>query len=174
MVYTKYSTCYVILRSLPVHMIAQINQFGASTFAPTVQTTPNSSQIIGAALQAAAAGRRVLVVQFLKGGLHQGQDHMVNLAQNLDWLRSDLMRHFTTGELSELESQSLDSLWQHAQQLIRSLEYQLVVLEDLQDLVKMGAIERTEVDQLLRTLPASIEVVIPGITARQAAELQVS
>ncbi len=155
-------------------MIAQINQFGASTSDRVVTKTANSSQIIGAALQAAVAGRRVLVVQFLKGGLHQGQDHMVNLAQNLDWLRSDLMRHFTTGELSESESQSLASLWQHAQQLIRSLEYQLVILEDLQDLVKMGAIELAEVEQLLRTLPTSVEVVIPGITANQVAELQAS
>ncbi len=155
-------------------MIAQINQFSASTSDRTVIKPANSSQIIGAALQAAAAGRRVLVVQFLKGGLHQGQNHMVNLAQNLDWLRSDLMRHFTGGELSDPEAQSLASLWQHALQLIRSLEYQLVVLEDLQDLVQMGAIEQAEVEQLLRTLPASVEVVIPGITAGQVAELQAS
>ncbi len=155
-------------------MIAQINQFGASTSDRAVTKTANSSQIIGAALQAAAAGRRVLVVQFLKGGLHQGQDHMVNLAQNLDWLRSDLMRHFTTSELSEPESKSLASLWQHAQQLIRSLEYQLVILEDLQDLVQMGSVEQAEIEQLLRTLPTSVEVVIPGITAMQAAERQAS
>ncbi len=155
-------------------MIAQINQSGASTSNQTVTKTANSSQIIGAALQAAAAGRRVLVVQFLKGGLHQGQDHMVNLAQNLDWLRSDLMRHCPSGELSEPEFKSLGSLWQHAQQLIRSLEYQLVILEDLQDLVTMGAIEPTAVEQLLQTLPTSVEVVIPGMTASQAVELQAS
>ena len=155
-------------------MIAQINQFGASISDNSVIKPANSSQIIGAALQAAAAGRRVLVVQFLKGGLHQGQDHMVNLAQNLDWLRSDLMRHFTGGELSDPESQSLAILWQHAQQLIRSLEYQLVILEDLQGLVKIGAIEQVEVEQLLRTLPASVEVVIPGITADQVVELRAS
>jgi cob(I)alamin adenosyltransferase len=155
-------------------MIAQINQFGANIPDRAVTKNANSSKIIGAALQAAAAGRRVLVVQFLKGGLHQGQDHMVNLAQNLDWLRSDLLRHCSSGELSEPESQSLSRLWQYAQQLIRSLEYQLVILEDLQDLVKIGAIEQTEVEQLLRTLPASVEVVVPGITAGQAAELQAS
>ncbi len=155
-------------------MIAQINQFGASISDNSVIKPANSSQIIGAALQAAAAGRRVLVVQFLKGGLHQGQNHMVNLAQNLDWLRSDLMRHFTGGELSDPEAKSLASLWQHALQLVRSLEYQLVILEDLQDLVKMGSIEQAEVEQLLRTLPASVAVIIPGITANQATELQAS
>ncbi len=155
-------------------MIAQINQFGASISDNSVIKPANSSQIIGAALQSAAARRRVLVVQFLKGGLHQGQNHMVNLAQNLDWLRSDLMRHFTGGELSDPEAKSLASLWQHALQLVRSLEYQLVILEDLQDLVKMGSIEQAEVEQLLRTLPASVAVIIPGITANQATELQAS
>jgi cob(I)alamin adenosyltransferase len=158
---------------LTVHMIAQINQFGANISDRTVPQTTNSSHIIGAALQAAAAGRRVLVVQFLKGGLNQGQDHMVNLAQNLDWLRSDWTRHFTTDELSAVESQSLGSLWQHAQQLIRSLEYQLVILEDLQDLVRMGVTSQLEVEQLLRTLPVSVEVAIPGMTALPV-ELQAS
>jgi cob(I)alamin adenosyltransferase len=159
---------------LTVHMIAQINQFGASVSDHVITKKSNSSHIIGAALQSAAAGRRVLVVQFLKGGLNQGQDHMVNLAQNLDWLRSDLLRHFTTGELSTVEAQSIGNLWQHAQQLIRSLEYQLVVLEDLQNLVEIGAIDQSEIEQLLRTLPASVEVVIPGITTMQTLELQAS
>jgi ATP:corrinoid adenosyltransferase len=173
MVSTKYLYVLFCPTISTVHMIAQINQFGASTSDRAVQQTTNSSQIIGAALQAAAAGRRVLVVQFLKGGLNQGQGHMVNLAQNLDWLRSDLLRHFTTGELSEPESQSLQSLWRYAQQLIRSLEYQLVILEDLQDLVQIGAIDESEVEQLLRNLPASVEVVIPGLTT-QTLELQAS
>jgi cob(I)alamin adenosyltransferase len=150
-----------------IYMVAQINQFGASFSDRAVTKKTNSSQTIGAALQAAVAGRRVLVVQFLKGGLHQGQDHMVNLAQNLDWLRSDLMRQCATGELSTSESKSLRSLWQHAQELIRSVEYQLVILEDLQDLVAMGLIEQSEVERLLQNLPASVEIVIPGITSNQ-------
>ncbi len=172
MVSTKYLRV-TLSYDLTAHMIAQINQFGANISDRTVTKTTNSSHIIGAALQAAAAGRRVLVVQFLKGGLNQGQDHMVNLAQNLDWLRSDATRHLATGELSAVESQSLGSLWQHAQQLIRSLEYQLVVLEDLQDLVQMGTVNQSEIEQLLRTLPTSVEVVIPGLTAMQTLELQV-
>jgi cob(I)alamin adenosyltransferase len=155
-------------------MVPQINQFGANFPDRKVTKKPNSSQTIGAALQAAVAGRRVLVVQFLKGGIHQGQDHMVNLAQNLDWLRSDLTRQLGAGELSAAESKSLRSLWQHAQELIRSVEYQLVILEDLQDLVTIGLIEQSEIERLLQNLPTSVEIVIPGITSEPASYPQAS
>jgi ATP:corrinoid adenosyltransferase len=47
------------------------------------------------------------------------------------------------------------------------VEYQLVILEDLQDLVAIGLIEQSEVERLLQNLPASVEIVIPGITSNQ-------
>jgi cob(I)alamin adenosyltransferase len=151
-------------------MAAQIHRFGASATSNSPQ--PNSSKVIGEALKAAAAGRRVLVVQFLKGGIHQGEGHMVNLAQNLDWIRSDSTRQFSSGELNEAEIESLQELWQHVRQLIRSLEYQLVVFEDLTKLLALGAIDMAEVDRLLQTRPASVEISIPGMV--QNFELQAS
>jgi cob(I)alamin adenosyltransferase len=151
-------------------MAVQIHRFGASTTSNSPK--PNSSKVIGEALQAAAAGRRVLVVQFLKGGIHQGEGHMVNLAQNLDWIRSDSTRQLSSGELNEAEIVSLQELWQHVRQLIRSLEYQLVVLEDLTHLVELGAIDMAEVDRLLQSRPASVEITIPGMV--QNLQLQAS
>jgi cob(I)alamin adenosyltransferase len=148
-------------------MTVQIHRFGATSHI----SQANSSKIIGEALKSAAAGRRVLVVQFLKGGIHQGEGHMVNLAQNLDWIRSDSARQLNSGELNETEISSLQELWQHVGQLIRSLEYQLVVLEDLTNLVALGAVEMGEVDRLLQTLPASIEIIIPGMTPEKKLEL---
>jgi cob(I)alamin adenosyltransferase len=153
-----------------ISMAVQIHQFGAS--ATSNSPKPNSSKVIGEALQAAAAGRRVLVVQFLKGGIHQGEGHMVNLAQNLDWIRSDSTRQLSSGELNEAEIVSLQELWQHVRQLIRSLEYQLVVLEDLTHLVELGAIDMAEVDRLLQDRPASVEITIPGMV--QNLQLQAS
>jgi cob(I)alamin adenosyltransferase len=151
-------------------MAVQTNRFGTITKSSKF----NTSKVIGEALKTAAAGRRVLVVQFLKGGIHQGEGHMVNLAQNLDWIRSDSARQLNSGELNESETKSLLNLWQHVQELMRSVEYQLVVLEDLVELVDLRIVEQLEVDRLLQKLPASVEVIIPGLMLENSLELQAS
>jgi cob(I)alamin adenosyltransferase len=151
-------------------MAVQTNRFGGVT----KDSTFNTSKVIGEALKTAAAGRRVLVVQFLKGGIHQGEGHMVNLAQNLDWIRSDSARQLHSGELNEAETKSLLKLWRHVQELMRSVEYQLVVLEDLVELVNLRIVEQVEVDRLLQKLPASVELVIPGMVPKSSLELQAS
>jgi cob(I)alamin adenosyltransferase len=122
----------------------------------------SSSQVIGDALKIAATGRRVLVVQFLKGGLHQGEGGMVNLAQNLDWLRCDVNRLIVPGQLDAAELESIQRLWRSVQQLVRSVEYQLVILEDVVEAVHQGAVAIAELQQLLDTLPASVVVEVPG------------
>jgi cob(I)alamin adenosyltransferase len=159
----------LILDSLP-NMAVQTNRFGVFT----KNSKFNTSKVIGEALKTAAAGRRVLVVQFLKGGIHQGEGHMINLAQNLDWIRSDSARQLNSGELNESETKSLLNLWQHVQELMRSVEYQLVVLEDLRELVDLRIVDQGEVDQLLQKLPASVEVIIPDMLLENGLELQAS
>jgi len=46
------------------------------------------SSIIRDSLRNAALGRKVLLVQFMKGGVKQGIDNAVKLCGNLTWIRS--------------------------------------------------------------------------------------
>ena len=46
------------------------------------------SSIISDSLRNAALGRKVLLVQFMKGGVKQGVDNAVKLCDNLTWVRS--------------------------------------------------------------------------------------
>ena len=46
------------------------------------------SSIISDSLRNAAFGRKVLLVQFMKGGVNQGIANAVNLCGNLTWVRS--------------------------------------------------------------------------------------
>jgi cob(I)alamin adenosyltransferase len=142
-------------------MVAQIDRFDNSS-ARLKSSKPSSSKVIGEALKIAATGRRVLVVQLLKGGLHQGEGHMVNLAQNLDWIRSDVDRQLCQDTMTGKETKSLQQLWRYVKQLVRSVEYQLVILEDIEGAIELGAIDPAELQELLANLPASVEVDIPG------------
>jgi cob(I)alamin adenosyltransferase len=142
-------------------MVAQIDRFGNSSVR-LKSSKPSSSEVIGEALKVAATGRRVLVVQLLKGGLHQGEGHMVNLAQNLDWIRADVDRQLCQDTMTGTETKSLQQLWRYVKQLVRSVEYQLVILEDIEGAIELGAIDPAELQELLANLPASVEVEIPG------------
>ena len=46
------------------------------------------TSIIRDSLRNAALGRKVLLIQFMKGGVNQGVDHAVKLCGNLTWVRS--------------------------------------------------------------------------------------
>jgi len=46
------------------------------------------TSIIRDSLRTAALGRKVLLIQFMKGGVKQGVDHAVKLCGNLTWVRS--------------------------------------------------------------------------------------
>ena len=46
------------------------------------------TSVIRDSLRNAALGRKVLLIQFMKGGVNQGVDHAVKLCGNLTWVRS--------------------------------------------------------------------------------------
>jgi cob(I)alamin adenosyltransferase len=136
-----------------------------------VFTCPHRSfftSVMAQALRIAGQGTPVLVVQFLKGGIGQGHQHPVQLAQNLDWIRCNLPRCVDAADLAEAELQALQELWQHTQKMVAQAEYSLVVLDELSLAINFGLIAEAEVLHLLEQRPSQIDVILTGPDMPQA------
>ncbi|MBD2099672.1 P-loop NTPase family protein [Leptolyngbya sp. FACHB-261] len=130
-----------------------------------VVTAPHRSfftSVMAQALRVAGQGRKVLVVQFLKGGIRQGHEHPVHLGQTLDWLRCSLPRCIDTPQLDESEQAALTELWQHTRTCVLRGDYNLVVLDELSLAVNFNLIPEAEVLELLQQRPISVDVILTG------------
>ncbi len=127
-----------------------------------------ATETIANALKFASMGRRVLVVQLLKGGIRQGHDRIVNLAQNLDWIRCDSLRHFSMPDLSDLELAKFQQLWQHVRSKTNSGEYGLVILEDLSLAIEIGLVGIEAATNFLTQLPIDVELILTGTSHHPA------
>ncbi|MFB2977650.1 P-loop NTPase family protein [Microseira sp. BLCC-F43] len=120
------------------------------------------TNVMAQALVIASQGTPVLVVQFLKGGIRQGQDRPVKLVQQLDWIRCDLPRCIDTPQLDETEMRSLQQLWQYTQQVVFEGKYSLVVLDELSLAINLGLIPEDEVLAFLEKRPPHVDVILTG------------
>ncbi|MFM2432766.1 MAG: hypothetical protein RLZZ511_3980 [Cyanobacteriota bacterium] len=130
-----------------------------------VFTSPHRNfftSVMSQSLRLAGQGTAVLVVQFLKGGIGQGYDRPVQLAQNLDWVRCDLPRCIDTPIVDEIERRSITDLWQYTQNVIYQNRYDLVVLDELSVAMNFNLIDANEVLEFLRKRPAHIDVILTG------------
>ncbi|BAZ54230.1 cob(I)alamin adenosyltransferase (plasmid) [Nostoc sp. NIES-4103] len=118
--------------------------------------------VMAQALRIAGQGTPVLIVQFLKGGINQGQDRPIQLGQNLDWIRCDLPRCIDTPHLDDAENEALQKLWQHTQQVVCEGKYSLVVLDELSLAINFGLIPETEVLAFLAKRPPQVDIILTG------------
>lgn len=126
------------------------------------------TNVMAQALRIAGQGTNVLVVQFLKGGIGQGEEHPVRLGQYLDWIRCDLPRYIDTPELDEIEHQALIKLWQHTQDVVLTGKYSLVVLDELSLAIHFGLIPLSEVLMFLNRRPSHVDIIFTGPHIPQA------
>jgi len=120
------------------------------------------TSVMAQALRIAGQGTPVLIVQFLKGGIHQGHERPIRLGQNLDWIRCDLPRCIDTPHLDESETQALQKLWQHTQKVVCEAQYSLVILDELSLAINFGLIPETEVIAFLAKRPAHVDIILTG------------
>jgi cob(I)alamin adenosyltransferase len=120
------------------------------------------TEIVADALKLASTGRRVLIVQLLKGGIRQGHDQVMNLAQNLDWIRCNLIRNIAVADLNDLELHNFQQLWKHVKGAAKTHEYSLLILDDLSLAIDLGLITIEAAMAFLVTLPEDIEVILTG------------
>jgi cob(I)alamin adenosyltransferase len=111
-----------------------------------------------------------LVVQLLKGGIRQGHDRVMNLAQNLDWVRCNLTRNISTADLNDLEAHNFQQLWKYVKTTVRPIQdgepvlskYSLIILDDLSRSIELGLITIESATKFLTNLPPGTDIILTG------------
>ena len=120
------------------------------------------TSVMAQALRIAGQGTPVLIVQFLKGGIGQGYQRPIQMGQNLDWIRCDLLRFIDTPELEKSEKKALQELWQHTKKVVNEGKYSLLVLDELSLAVNFGLIPESEVLEFLAHRPPHVDIILTG------------
>ncbi|NJL90617.1 MAG: P-loop NTPase family protein [Coleofasciculaceae cyanobacterium SM2_1_6] len=179
-------------QSTQTPIVGMVQVFTNSSSAPDPQPERKFfTNVLAQALRIAQQGTKVLVVQFLKGGINQGSQHPTRLGQNLDWLRCNLQRDITgnifdlgeselrksnseeselgdkSTEITPAEQSAVAELWQHTQGLVDRGDYALIILDELSLAMNLGLIPENLVLEFLNQRPPAIDIIFTGAAMPQ-------
>ena len=146
----------VALRS-PLHLVAPEGQL-------QIHTAPyrgSFSTVFSQAMRAAGLGSRVLIAQFLKGGVSQGPKDCVRLCGGLVWLRPDVQACLTEPDQAEAH-EAVDEIWQICRQHLLSGNLDQLVLDEIGLAVSLGYLSEDDLVHTLLQRPGSMDVIITG------------
>jgi len=127
------------------------------------------STIIRDCIRNAALGRRVLLVQLMKGGVNQGILNPVNLCDNLLWIRSsnsydqyDSKRSSSDDKIKNSIKQSTIELWEFCKKQLLSGKHDQIILDEIFRAVELGMIHEDELISTLENRFISGDVILTG------------
>ena len=127
------------------------------------------TSVIRDSLRNAALGRKVLIIQFMKGGVKQGVDHAVKLCGNLTWVRSSHSFDQYNSEAIEnnqnLEKtihESTAELWNFCKRELKSGEYDQIILDEIFFAIDMRIIDKDDLISTLENRFISGDVILTG------------
>ena len=127
------------------------------------------TSIIRDSLRNAALGRKVLLIQFMKGGVKQGVDHAVKLCGNLTWVRSshsfDQYNSETIENNKNLKKSIYEStieLWNFCKQELQSGENDQIILDEIFLAIDMKIIDKDDLISTLENRFISGDVILTG------------
>ena len=127
------------------------------------------SSIIRDSLRNAALGRKVLLVQLMKGGVKQGITNAIKLCGNLDWIRS--AQSFDQYDSEEIENnkdlrnsinESTYELWDFCKKELLLGEYDQIILDEIFLAVEMKIIDKDDLISTLENRFISGDVILTG------------
>ena len=127
------------------------------------------SSIIRDCLRNAALGRKVLLIQFMKGGVMQGVTNAVNLCGNLTWVRSS--NSFDQYNSEEIENnqilkksihESIYELWNFCKKELLSGENEQIILDEIFLAIEMKIIDKDDLISTLENRFISGDVILTG------------
>ena len=127
------------------------------------------SSIIRDSLRNAALGRKVLLVQFMKGGVKQGIANPVKLCGNLTWVRSShSLDHYHSEEIKNNKNlkksihESTLELWDFCKKELQSGENDQIILDEIFLAVGINIIKKDDLISTLEKRFISGDVILTG------------
>ena len=127
------------------------------------------SFIIRDCLRNAALGRKVLLVQFMKGGVKQGISNPIKLCGNLTWIRS--AHSFDQYDSEEIENnkdlrnsinESIYELWDFCKKELLLGEYDQIILDEIFLAIEMNVLDKDDLISTLENRFISGDVILTG------------
>jgi len=127
------------------------------------------SSIIRDSLRNAALGRKVLLVQLMKGGVNQGIDNAIKLCGNLTWIRSS--HSFDQYNAEEIENnknlkrsirESTNELWNFCKNELLSGSNEQIILDEIFLAIQMKIIDKDDLISTLENRFISGDVILTG------------
>jgi cob(I)alamin adenosyltransferase len=125
---------------------------------------------LGTALRAVGQGMRVLMLQFLKGSWHYGELDAVK-AFGDRFVLKQMGRGFVKvgAEKPDPEDVRLvEEAWAEAEKAIRSGEWDLIILDEINYAISYGMLDPAKVADCLREKPEMLHVILTGRNAYPA------
>ncbi len=127
------------------------------------------STIIRDCIRNAALGRKVLLVQLMKGGVRQGLSNPVSLCGNLVWIRSsnsydqyDSNSLLTDEKIKISIKDSTIELWEFCKKQLLSGEQDQVILDEIFSSIDLGIIDQDDLISTLENRFISGDVILTG------------
>ena len=127
------------------------------------------SSIIRDSLRNAALGKKVLLIQLMKGGVNQGIANTVKLCGNLTWVRSSNSFDLYDSEeiandksLKESIDESIHELWNFCKKELLSGENDQIILDEIFLAVEMKIIDKDDLISTLENRFISGDVILTG------------
>ena len=128
------------------------------------------SSVLSEALRSAGLGSKVLISQFLKGGVAQGPNNKINLCGGLEWLRPNiygcinlpLSPSFKTSEEAQNIKTAIREIWEVCKELIYNNSLDKLILDEIGLAIECGFIKEKELINALENRHESIDVIFTG------------
>ena len=127
------------------------------------------SSIIRDCLRNAALGRKVLLVQLMKGGVNQGIDNAVKLCGNLTWVRSsnsfdqyDPIEIKNNENLKRSIHKTTNELWDFCKNELLSGRHDQIILDEIFLAVEKKIIDKHDLISTLENRFISGDVILTG------------
>ncbi len=117
---------------------------------------------LGLGLRAVGHGKKVIMIQFMKGKINYGELNAVKLLKNFKIEQYGRPDFVDKDHPAKIDIELAKKGFERAREIIKGKKYDIVILDELNVAVDYGLIPVKEVVELLKKIPKKMEIIITG------------